>query len=108
MVINMLSTEKTPPVQKNNSTDIARPVISLQSVDHILWNFFYLLSYLCVVLPDKMSDQHGNIIFALPQRRYLDREDIQPIVEILPETAFLNSFSQISVGCGNYALVINF
>src|SRR5580704_10439218 len=35
----------------------------------------------------EVLDQHRNVLFPLPERRHVDREDIQPVKEVTPEHA---------------------
>ena len=53
----------------------------------------------------KKSDQQRNIFFALPQRRQVDGDDVQPVKEIFAELAFAHLLFQVHIGGGNDAHV---
>src|SRR5579872_5626907 len=50
---------------------------------------------------EKLSYQKGNIAFALAQRRQLDGEDRESIVEIFAELLLRNLLVEVDVGSGN-------
>src|SRR6185437_12171351 len=67
--------------------DITRPIVSLQQVDGFrreAGNFFAdLLRRMC----SEAKGEQRNVVAALAQRRKANRDDAQPIVEILAEVA---------------------
>src|SRR6185437_13131195 len=52
-----------------------------------------------------MVDQQGNILTAVTQRRYSDRNHVQPVVEILAKGIFRYLLLKITVSGGNYTHV---
>ena len=50
--------------------------------------------------------QRDNIVPPLPQRRNVDGNDVQPVIEILPELLVLHHIQQIPVGGGKDADVV--
>src|ERR1035437_10888441 len=48
-----------------------------------------------------MRGQHGNVLLAVAQGRNLDGKDIKPVIEVLPEPAFLRILLQVAVGGGD-------
>ncbi len=53
----------------------------------------------CVRIPGKyMPNKQGDVVFALAQRRDMQRDDIETVVEILPETACLDLLLEIETG----------
>ena len=52
-----------------------------------------------------MFRQKWDVIHSLPQRRNLNRKHVQPVIEILAETALGRCFLQIPVGGGHNAHV---
>src|SRR5258706_5349594 len=47
---------------------------------------------------DEVGDQQREVFPALPQRRHLDRDDVQAVVEILAERAGRDALGQVLVG----------
>ena len=52
-------------------------------------------------LPDEPPDQEGDVAPPLPQRRKIDVEDVEPVVEVVPEFAQGHRVSQRPVGGGD-------
>jgi len=50
-----------------------------------------------------VSDEIGNVLDPLTQRRQPDRNHIQPEVKIFPEQALVDQVAQILVGCRDNA-----
>ncbi len=48
------------------------------------------LAFLDIEAADKVVDQCGDILAALPERRRLDREDVEAIEQVLAEGAGLD------------------
>ena len=46
----------------------------------------------------EMAHQLGDVLAPLAQRRHADREDVQPVVEVLAEVALLDQVDQVAVG----------
>src|SRR5437870_5232111 len=55
------------------------------------------------ILVEEMIHERRNIGAALPQRRYMNRHDIQPIVEILTKGSLGNHLRKISVRGRKYS-----
>src|SRR4029077_18881024 len=45
--------------------------------------------------------QHGNVFFPSPERRHINREDVQPVEEVGTECSRSNGHGQIAVGCSD-------
>ena len=50
-----------------------------------------------------MADQRGNLVAALAQRRDGQRDDVQPVEQVLAEAALLDQLQQVRVGRGDDA-----
>ena len=50
-----------------------------------------------------MLRQQRDVVSAFPERRKMDSDDIQTIVEILAEITLRDSFGQILIGRGDHA-----
>src|SRR5262249_24909182 len=61
------------------------------------------LLVLAAVFREEVAHQQRNVLFPLAQSGKLDVDDIQPVVKILAEFAFLHQFAQIGVGRGEDA-----
>jgi hypothetical protein len=55
------------------------------------------------VLPDEVLDQRRNVFAAFPERRDLDRDDVQAIEEIVLEPAVGDHLAQVAIGGGDDA-----
>ncbi len=44
-----------------------------------------------------MLDQHRDVVAPLAQRRHVDLDDVQTVVEIFPETSFLHALHKIGI-----------
>ena len=51
----------------------------------------------------KMRGQQRDVLLALAQGRHLDGEDVEPVIEVLPEAALLRVLLQVAVGGGDDA-----
>ena len=50
----------------------------------------------------KSADQQGDVLASFAERRHCNGEDIQPVVEILPELPFANRPFEVLIGsCDN-------
>ena len=56
-----------------------------------------------VVAPQKELGQLRDVVGPLAQRRHLDRDDVDPVVEILAESSFLHRLLEVDVGGGDQA-----
>src|SRR5579884_1968678 len=54
-------------------------------------------------LSDEMHREKRDVLFALAQRRHVDRHDVKPIIKILAKTSLLECRSQIHIRCSNDA-----
>src|ERR1700733_14310805 len=80
--------------------DVAWPRVAHHAFHGCLWNGFDLPVELLRVLVGVVPDQMRNVLGPVAQSRNGDREDVQPIIEILPEFTFCNHLSEIAMrGC---------
>src|SRR5919204_4421219 len=52
-----------------------------------------------------MLDEHGNVVGALPERRKMKGDDVQPIVQIGAETPRFDLLLEVAIGGGDEARV---
>ncbi len=83
--------------------DVAGPRITHQDVEHVPADAPQPALVLDVVLIEKKVDEPGNILAAIPQRREIDRNDVQAIKKIFPEISLRDLFLKIDVGGGDDA-----
>src|SRR5215217_1171360 len=54
------------------------------------------------MFPEEVVDQHRNVLTSLTQRRHVDRQHVDAVIEIVPETSLSNHRAQVSVcGCNH-------
>ena len=83
--------------------DISRPGVLRQPFDCLGGQRFAGEIFLAANFSHEMRRQTGDIRTSLAQRRHLNRNHVQPVVEILPEAALRDAFGQIAVGGGYQA-----
>src|SRR5437667_264663 len=54
------------------------------------------------VLREEMLGEERNVLATLPERRQGDRNDVDPVVQILPEPAFCDRLVEVPVGRRNH------
>jgi hypothetical protein len=55
----------------------------------------------CVTI-DEVLDQQGNIFCSVPQRRNLNRKNVEPVKQVATEPALGDSSLQVTVSGGDY------
>ena len=84
--------------------DVARPVVVLHGLEGGGREYFLKTVFL-VGLPQEGLDQGHHVARPFPERRDLDGNDVEAVVEILPEGLFVDHIQQIPVGSGDDAHV---
>src|SRR5260370_8275535 len=51
---------------------------------------------------DEVLNQQGNVFLPFPQRRHLNRKNVEPVKEVTPERARSDGRFQIAVSSGNH------
>src|SRR5260370_3225342 len=82
---------------------VSRPRVRLKQFQAPLVYPANALSRFPRVAIDEVSDQHRNIFPSFPQRRHLDRKNVEPIKEVTPKGARTDGRLQVTVGGGNHA-----
>src|SRR5262249_8763745 len=54
---------------------------------------------------EEVLSEEWNVVVALPQRRQMERDDVEPIVQIAAEVARANLFVEIAIRRGHHARV---
>ncbi len=80
---------------------IARPVIALKAGTSLRRNAGHAPFHLLAILRRKKCRQQRNIFAPLPQRRHVERHDIEAIVKIGTKGSRTRCFFQIAIGSGN-------
>ena len=78
-------------------THIPGPVIALQNLDCLRKNALHRHALGLADLLQKMIGQRRYILPTVPQRRNVNRHDVQPVIEVFPELAVFNSVFQFRV-----------
>src|SRR5580765_1805392 len=76
-------------------------MIRREHVDRRRRDAFDILFVLTFVLFEKMLGEQQDVGFSLPKRRQKDRENIEPIKQVLAKSAFGDLFLEIFVGSGD-------
>ena len=82
-------------------SDVARPWIFLQDGQDIIADSFLGQTAFLSKFLQKIFNQQGDVLRTISQWRYLDGDDVQAIVEILPKPSLVDLPLQIFVG-GSY------
>ena len=78
--------------------DVARPVVLLQRRQRPRVDVGHVAVVLFIVEVEEMSDQFGDVLAAIAQRRQVDRHDVEPVVQVFAEPAG-GGFGQAGRGC---------
>ena len=78
--------------------------IFLELTYHFVFQLF-IYPVLFVILLYELECQRRYLILSLSQRRYLYAYDIQPVIQIIPESAVGNSLFQIPVRCSDHIYI---
>ncbi|CAN3988171.1 C_GCAxxG_C_C family protein, partial [Dysosmobacter welbionis] len=81
-------------------SDIARPGPLFQSPNQSGHQMF-CKAILFVEKLDKVPGQWGDIRHSFPQRRHVDGQYVQSVIQVCPECLFLYHLPQIPIGGGN-------
>ena len=82
-------------------TDIARPVIFFEYPDDFRRDSADIGAALFAHRQDEMLGDHRNIFLPFLQGGNVDWNDIDPVIEVLPEKSFSHPFLQVLVGGGD-------
>lgn len=78
-------------------THIAWPFIGAEHVERVTRDADNGLSFFRRKTTDEVRDEFGNVIPALAQRRHMDREDIETVIKVFAEAAFLHHLKHVAV-----------
>src|SRR5258707_7944353 len=85
--------------------NVTRPVVILEQIQRSLIDVLDFLASRLRVTIDEVFNQQGNVVDALAQRGDLNREDIEPVEQVLPEGAFSYGCTQVRVCSRDYSHV---
>src|SRR5579863_8745883 len=87
-------------------TDVPRPRITHQGLESLGSDAVHLrFMQFSRKLREEVFEQQENVVAPFPERRKLDRESVQAVIEVLPEFPLAHHFLEVSVGGGNHAHV---
>ena len=78
--------------------DVARPVILLEQPEGIRRDLQSALRVLLAVLLEEMLGEQRDVLPPLAEGWQIDRDDVQTIVQILPEPVLFDHALQVDVG----------
>ena len=84
-----------------SSSDVARPPVRGEHAERGVRDAFDVLPELRVVARQEEARELRQVFNALPQRRQLDRDDVDSIVEVVPEAPVFDGLLEIHVRRGN-------
>src|SRR4030065_1516347 len=76
---------------------IARPVVRIEAVQHSGYKTGNGFCQFLAVFFQKKAGEFRDILFPFPKRRYGYIDDIQPVIEVFPETACSYKVRQVFV-----------
>src|SRR5258708_9445640 len=85
--------------------NVARAVVSLKQVQGSLIDISNLFTGCLRVTVDQVFDQQRNVVNALTQCRYSNRENIEAVKQVLSEGAFSHGCTQVRICSGEYSYV---
>ena len=80
---------------------VARPGVALQAGERLVREAVEVPVVLGGVHPQEVLGQHRHVFPALAQGRRGDRDDVEPVVEVLPEALLAHEHGQVLVGGGD-------
>src|SRR6266851_761032 len=84
---------------------ISGPGVALKRIHRRRSYGFYFPSHTPAQVSQEVPSEHGNVLPAFPQRRNVDREDIQSIIQILAKLALPHCRLQIAARGNNQARI---
>ena len=83
--------------------DVAGPLVVDESAHGVWGEFADLEVVLFGEVVEEAVDEQGDIFSAAAQRRHLDGDDVEAVVEIVAELAFADGLAEVDVGGGDDA-----
>ena len=83
--------------------DVAGPVVAHQHVDGLGGDALDALAVRAGILEQEVVGQHHHVGPSLAQRRHEDGEDVQAVIEVLPEGLLGDGLLEVLVGGGDQA-----
>src|SRR5215472_15713869 len=84
---------------------VSVPTVGLESLDRRSADVFNIAAHTPADFAHEVPLQHGDVVFALPQRWYINRENADAIEKILTELPFFHHGFQIAGGGHDHAHV---
>ena len=84
-------------------TNISRPGVRLQECQTFLVNAADALSCFLRKTVDEVRNQHRNVFLTFPQRRNLDRKNIEPVKKVAPKCSGGDCCLEVAIGGGNHS-----
>src|SRR6266478_5719457 len=83
--------------------NVTRPGIRLKQVQTLLFDPPYILSCTPRATMNEILNQHRNIFLSFPQRRHLNRKNVEPVKQVATKGAGSDGCPQVTVGGRNHS-----
>jgi hypothetical protein len=83
--------------------DVARPVVPLEQRHRLVRDAGHGLPHLLAVLREEVLGDERDVFAPLAQRGQLNRDDVDPVVEVLAKPPFRDELRQVLVGRRHHA-----
>src|SRR6266436_5074958 len=80
--------------------DVPWPGVGAKQVEAFFGYPLYVLSHLPRAMIDEVFDQHRNVFSSFPQRRHINRKNVETVEEIAAKRTRLDGHLQVTV-CGS-------
>src|SRR5262245_25293346 len=77
------------------------PIVLSEQVERIGRELEIRFSVLVTVLVQEMLHQQRNVVLSISKRWQLNRDDVQPVEQILAKLSFFHHLPQVDGGCGD-------
>src|SRR5882724_8239001 len=98
-----MTAEKSALEHVAQLADVAGPVVAAEDALRVGTDADALLSEVAAQAVEDAASQDGDILAPVAQRRNVELQSADPVVEILAEPALLNGGAQLAVGGGDEA-----
>ena len=83
--------------------DVARPVVAHQEANGAFLEFQGPSPLMFGDAAEQETGEFGDVFAAVPEGRQADGHDVEPVIEVFPETAFVHFVFEVAVGGGDDA-----
>ena len=84
-------------------SDIARPVILYEKIQRFRTDIYNTETVFTIGFINKIAAKRTNVFFSLSQRRNIELNDIDAVIQVLAELLLLDQFMDVLIGCADNA-----